>query len=385
MESVNFESVNDTLSTKIASGDAYDLVRIQGSWYPRILTNGLLTPLESGFTTADIVKGDSKVGIDLEKSKYFGWNNKLYALTTHKDSPIYFLYYNKTLLKGANDPETLYKSGQWDWAKMKEIAANYTGPSSAGGAWWSDQAMTGKVLPLSNKVSLLKETKTADGAKLEASISGNNNFINALKYMQGMTGKGGSGGLYEKKQVLATDGGSDKFENLLTGKIAVWPSESNRFQKLYQQVKTGGTKMNYDPANLGVAPVPAGVDNAGNKAYAAGWLTAYAACKGSDATAPQLVAAFTKFHSTYTAAAAAGIAKDAADAYNEVVKKFESWGLYDNINYCDFGYGPTRNENMDIVLNNIEVAVKGGADITATLKKYDDQAAGYLSTSLSAQ
>lgn len=379
MDSVNFESVVTTVSTKLASGEAYDLIRIQGSWYPRWLTQGLLAPLENAFTTADLLDS-KKDGIDLNKSKYFGWNNQLYAITTYDDSPIYYMYYNKTILKGANDPMNLYKQGKWNWETMKKLASQYTGNN---GLWWSDISMTGKVLPLSNGVSLLKETKKSDGGvKLEASISGNTKFINALKFMQSLCGLGNNGtGIYEKKQVLATDGGSDKFENLLTGKIVVWTSESNRFQKLYAQVKTGGTAMHNNPANLGVAPVPSGVDNDGS--YAAGWLTAYAAGKGSDATAPQMVAAFTKFHSTYEFVGSSAIEKEAAKAYEKV--RDSMYELYENVNYCDFGYGPTRQENMDIVLNNIETAVRTGSDITATLKKYDDQAAGYLQNSLSQQ
>ncbi len=378
LQSVNFESVNMTVSNKLAAGDAYDLIRIQGSWYPLWLTQGLLAPLEDAFTTADLLD-KNKDGIDLNKSKYFGWNNRLYAITTYDDSPIYYLFYNKAIL--GNQIEQHVKKGTWNWKTMKEMASKYTGTD---GVYWSDMSMTGKVLTMSNSVSLLKETKKPDGGvKLEASISGNAKFINALKFTQGLCGNGAGGvGLYEKKDVLADDGGSDKFENLLTGKIAVWPSESNRYQKLYASVKKEGTAFANNPANLGVAPVPSGVDN--NGSYAAGWLTAYAAGKGSDVTAPQMVAAFTKFHSTYTTVATGDvIAKEAAAAYEKVKKSM--YHLYENVNYCDFGYGPTRNENMDIILSNIESAVRTGKDITSTLKAYDNTAAGYLQHSLSQQ
>ena len=380
MDSVNFESVGTTVSTKLASGNAYDLIRIQGSWYPRYLTQGLLAPLEDAFTTADVNTGDATNGIDLEKSKYFGWNNRLYAITTYDDSPIYYLYYNKKMI--GNQIDTLVSQGKWNWENMKKMAAKYTGPNSAGGAYWSDQAMSYKVLPMSNAVSLLKETKKADGGmKLEASISGNTNFINALKFMQGLNGLGTGTGLYAKEQVLAQDGGSDKFDNLLSGKIAVWPSESNRYQKLYASVKKEGSAFSNNTANLGVAPVPSGPNNDGT--YAAGWLTAYAAGKGSDATAPQMVAAFTKFHSTYKWAGSSATEKEAAAAYEKVMASMKKY--YKNTNYVDFGFGPTRQENMDIILSNIEGAVRTGGDITSTLKKYDDTAANYLRNDLSQQ
>ncbi len=383
MDSVNFESVNDQLSKAIAAGDAYDLVRIQGSWYPRILVNGLLTPLDDAFTMKDVVTDTNTRGIDLDKSRYFGWGDKLYSITTYDDSPIYFLYYNKKILKGANDPVEIFKKNKndWTWAKMKEIASTYNG--EGGNPFWSDQSMSYKVLPLSNKVSLLKETPKSDGGtKLAASISNNTNFINSLMYMQGLNGLGNATtGINKKEKVLSPDGGSDKFDNLLNGKIAVWPSESNRYQKLYAAIKPSHAIGS--ASNLGVAPVPWGVNNTGTKTYAAGWLTAFAACKGSQRSAPELVAAFTKFHSTYKTAN--NEHPEAAAAYEKVMKQFSDWGLYRNTNYCDFGYGTTRQENMDIVLNNIEKAVAGGADITSTLKKYDDQAEGYLKDSLSAQ
>ncbi len=367
LNSVAFEDVNKTLATALASQQSYDLVRVHGSWYPYILMNGYLKPLENSFTMQDVTTANDKSGIDLEKSRYFAWGSRLYTTTTYYDTPLYFLYYNKTLLKGAKDPVKLFEQGQWTWSKMKELAADYTGS-----VCWSDDAMDTAVLLQSNEGSLLKMTPRADGSdKLEVSLSGNRALQHSLQYLQGLTGLGTGTGLYAPQKVLAAGGSSHSYQNLVNGRIAVWPAESTHYKALYNAMA--------DPAHLGVAPVPYGVDNTGRKT-AAGWLTGFGTTKYSQSTAPRLVALFTKFHSTYRATATA-----ADRAYNTVVEQFADWGLYEQVNYCDFAYGPTDTENMMAVLNKITAAVKDGQDITATLKKYDNQAEGYLKDALSAQ
>lgn len=379
IDTPNFEQVRTTVATKLSSGDAYDIIRLQGSWYPRILIANLMEPLDGAFTTGDCTSGSSNKGIDLEKSKYFGWNNKLYGITTYDDSPIYYMYYNKKLLNGANDPWALIQKNEWTWAKMKELAEQYKG--EGGSAYWSDQTWCYKAMVMANNVQLVKESQGDNGGtKLEAYISSNTPFINALKYVQGMNGKGSAGdALYKNSLVLKSDGGSDKLDNLCNGNIVVWPSESNRYQSLYNRIaKKQGAGFGNDVNNLGVAPVPYGPDNSA-KVYAAGWLTGFGAGRGSDATAPKLVAALTIYHSEHAYSQA-----DSEAAKAELKAKKQMNDYYKKTNYCDFGYGDA-DKTLDTILSAIEQECAQGKNIATTLKKYDSQAKTYLKNSLNQQ
>ena len=381
IDTPNFEQVRSTVATKLSSGDAYDIIRLQGSWYPRILIANLMEPLDGAFTTGDCTTGSSTKGIDLDKSKYFAWNNKLYGMTTYDDSPIYYLYYNKNILNGADDLWNLSKQGpnQWNWTKMKELAKKYT--RGDGTQYWSDQSWCYKAMVMSNNVQLVKESKAANGGvKLEAYISGNTPFMHSLMYVQGMNGKGTSGdALYKKELVLKSDGGSDKLDNLLNGNIVVWPSESNRYQSLYDRItRKQAPGFDNKVENLGVAPLPYGPDNSA-KAYAAGWLTGFGAGRGSDATAPKLVAALTIYHSEHAYSQANSPAAKAELAVKQQMNKF-----YKKTNYCDFGYGDA-DKTLDNILTSIEMENAKGNNIAQTLKKYDSQAKTYLKNSLNQQ
>ena len=379
-DDVNFESVRPLLATCLASGNAYDIIRVHGSWYPRVLIANLLQPLEKAFTTADLNTESDTTGIEYDQSKYFGWNNHLYGITTYDDCPIYYFYYNKKYLYGANDPWTLYNAGQWTWQKMKDIAANFKG--TGGTPHFSDRSFVWKCFVMSNNTQLMKEVEQADGSvKLSASISGNTAFINALKMVQGMLGRGTGTGLYAPQNVLRDDGRQDTFENILNGNTVVWPTESLRFQTLYKRIKKEGVGFDRNVDNLGVAPFPLGPDNTA-KRYPAGWLTGFSAGRGADPLSPKVVAALCKYHATYVPKADTTADQEAAAADVAVKKKMHKF--YAKLNYCDFGYG-TADGTLDNVLTNIENSIANGADITATLKKYDDMAEQYIRDALKNQ
>ncbi len=367
-DQVNFESVRTTLANKLSSGDAYDIVRVQGSWYPRIIISKLLEPLQDAFSTGDCTTDKSNDGIDLEKSKFFAWNDQLYAVTTYDDSPIIYMYYNKAQYKRliGHDPMDLYKQGKWTWAQLKKDA----GVAMKQGQYYSDYALTSHHWQLTNGTKLVQEVN----GKLVTKLSGNTNYINSLKFTQGLVGIGTGTGIYEPNNVIEKSGGTDQFTNLMSGKILIWPSESDRYEAAYTQAKTSAAFQN-NPANLGICPMPLGPDNQGG-AYGGGYLTAFAAGRGSDATAPQLVAALCKYHSTYDSGKT--VAPTAAE--QAVFNK-----IYKNVNHMDYGYGTADGTLNDISHNISNRIVKKGEDITKTIKAYDNTAAAYLESCLNSQ
>ncbi len=366
-EKVNFESVLTTLSTKLSSGDAYDIVRIQGSWYPRIIISKLLAPLDGSFTTGDCTTDTSSVGIDLEKSKQFAWNDQLYAVTTFDDSPIIYMYFNRQDYKRTigHDPMELYKSGKWTWEQLKsdaEIAQKQ-------GRSYSDLALGSHHWQLTNGTKLVQE----ENGKLIVKLTGNNNYINSLKFLRGLAGFGKETGIYAPLDVLEDSGGTDKFDNLMNGKILIWPSESDRYAAAYAQAQKSSYFGN-NAANLAICPMPLGPDNK-DGSYGGSYLTAFGVGKGSSAEAPQLVAALCYYHSTYEAG---NVPKPSADE-QAVFNK-----LYKNVNVMDYGYG-TGNDSLNVISHNVTNAIVTGQDITTTLKKYQNTASSYLKSCLNSQ
>ncbi len=378
-ETATFEKCRTTISTAQASGDAFDIIRMHAMWYPRILINNLCKPIEDSFTTADLTTDSNKAGIDLEKSSYFAWGNKLYAVTTYDDVPLMYLFYNKkmydTYVGRGKDPLSLYKAGQWNWKTLKEhanIASNATD-----GRYYSDYSITQPNLVLSNGTRLITETQTNDGVALALSMSNNQKLINGLRFTQGLLGFGNGVDIYAPKAVLKTSGSGIEERDFVDGNTLVWVSESTRYEMVYNKVRTSGAfgsteKERID--NLCIAPFPLGPDNQGGK-FAGNWLIGFSAGRGSEATSGQLVAALCKYHSTYDNNVTVQPKADELEVMNK---------LYSNLYYPDYSYG-TDDGNIKNTLDTIIAEVQKGKDITQTLKKYESSANTYLKTALGSQ
>ena len=380
LDGIAFERVRETLAKALSAGDAYDLVRMHGSWYPRAIVTNLLAPLDGSFTTADLVTSSNQTGIDLEKSKWFGWGDKLYAVTTYNDTPLNVFIYNKKILKGADDPWTLYNKGQWTWAKLKELAVKYTD----GTRYWSDQSCAGY-----NDVDYIKETDLGNGQiKLEVNLASNQNLINQQKFNAAMGNRGSFGGLYAKvgKQVIWKNPSSADYNNTdewAAGNFVAYVDESNELQNVYKLAKSKvATALDRNPDNVGVAMPPLGPDNKSG-AVGSGWLTGFSAGRGSDATAPKLVAAFCKFHSTYDATSSlSGVELEAYKWEKKMMAPLQKF--YKNIYFGELSYG-TADGNMVDLSYEWNAQINKGADIISTLKSVQSKAEYYLKNSLSYQ
>ncbi len=366
-DKVNFETVVTTVSTSLASGKAYDIVRIQGSWYPRIIISKLLKPLEDAISVGDCTTDKDTTGIDFEKSSFFAWNNRLYALTTYDYSPIIYMYYNKADYKHVigHDPMELYKQGKWTWQQLKDDA----NLAADQGRKYGDYALVSHHWQLTNGTKLVQETN----GKMTINMVNNQNYINSLRFMQGLAGFGNGTGMYKPLDAIENSGGTDKYDNLMNGKILIWPSESSRYFAVYNKVKDS-TYFKQNTDNLGICPMPLGPDNKSG-AYGGGYLNAFAAGRGSAEESPELVAALCVFHSTYkNESAAQPTAEEQA-----VFKK-----LYKNVNVMDYGYG-LGSDNLNSISHSVANAVIAGRDITATLKRYEGTAKDCLKNCLDAQ
>ena len=125
---IEFDQFTQQVSARIASGKALDIVGLHGSNFPSAVIANLFAPLQSGFTTADILdESDIEAGgIDYERSKFFAWNNNLYAVTTRTglDSATSgAIWYNKKMFDEAQIP---YPDETWNWDKLYEVSKKLT-------------------------------------------------------------------------------------------------------------------------------------------------------------------------------------------------------------------------------------------------------------------
>lgn len=382
-----FEQVRSNMAKALSAGKAYDMVRMHGSWHPRAVVANLLVPLEDAFTTADVVTDTGTAGIDLKKSKYFAWGNHLYALTTFSDVSVSALYYNKKILKGDDDLLTLYKKGQWTWAKVKELALKYSdGPHRLAVKGFMDNSNA------LNDAQLIKETDLGNGQiKLEANFAGNEALIHALQFGYALRNKdtGVKTGLYAKigKDCFWSNAEGESLSNkdaFLAGKILVYSDEVGSFSTLYRAAMgSNATGLDRNPDNLGLVPSPLGPDNKSGK-YAAGWVYGWGAGRGCDTTAPKMVAAFCKYYSTYKAETGTPSATDLkVNAATQKAKEpFDK--LYRNLNFYNLSFG-TENGSMVDMTYTWNKNISAGGDITAMLKTLQPQAENHLKTSLAYQ
>lgn len=117
------------LAAKIAASNAPDVAALNSEYFPIYITKNLFQPATSvGFDLKDPV-------YDLEVMNNFKWKNTHYGVTVKACTMNNFLltYWNKTMFKekGMKDtPETLWKSGKWNWQTCLELAQKMTDPGN---------------------------------------------------------------------------------------------------------------------------------------------------------------------------------------------------------------------------------------------------------------
>lgn len=349
------------LSTAISSGKPYDIVRMQGSLYPRSVITNLLEPMESGFTTADLTKSGNPQagGIDLEKSKYFAWANKLYAVCEREAAPLQIMLYNKLKFRDdlGVDPLALYKNGEWTWDKIVELGQKVTKPENK--VYFGDATFGHKMFTLANDAHMVKNV---NGVLRENLLDAN--MFNALKYVQSIA--------YGNDAILTSEGSSDNFSLMRDGSTYMFCTETTKISMFAEQAASSQA-FGRNADNLGVVPLPLGPDNK-TGAYPANWLVGFSTCRTKDVK-PAI--AMLKFSSTWEGGSTGGYTMD---SYVQAeLDKF-----YDNINYCDFGFS-TADTKLDTELNNIENRVLKGEDITKILREKQSIVQGVIDSCLDYQ
>ncbi len=118
------------LATAVAGGTPYDIVAINGNYFPNLATQDLLEPLNDYYTDVDFYNSakPKNGGITKEYVDAFSYKGKAYAVGSAKSVYSLMFIYNKKLFNdnGLEDPWTLYKEGKWTWKKFMEMGQQVT-------------------------------------------------------------------------------------------------------------------------------------------------------------------------------------------------------------------------------------------------------------------
>ena len=352
---IEFDQFTQQVSARIASGKALDIVGLHGSNFPSAVIANLFAPLQSGFTTADILN-ESNIdagGIDYERSKFFAWNNNLYAVTTRTglDSATSgAIWYNKKMLQaaGCKDPRTLYENGQWDWDAMKQIGKAVTNASE--GVYLGKAQLVLFSLTESNGASYINFN---DGVAKENLTDPK--IYNALKYLQEMcTGSG---------KMIDIDDYSSDAQSFFEGKIAFYNAAKYNYYSNFNIAEgvVNSNEFGKSLDNLGIVPFPDGPDKKAGDSSSYPWATGYAATIGTSDI--RVVLAWAKFISTYKDPVKPKYQLSAEDEalftkMTNEIKTFKMYGFSDSTN------------NVNGYVRKFEETIAYGGDISQNISDY---------------
>ncbi len=364
---INFDGYLKTISNKIAANEPYDIMYVHGSMFPSAAISRLVAPLDAAIYDKDKINKSNPQngGIDTEKSSYFAWNGKTYAVAGYKDVNLYFMYYNKQKFKAGNlpDPLELYNSGEWTWDKVLEIGKKVTDVNKR--TFFGDGSFVEKAIVESFGGHYIKKNSAKD-VKENTSDS---KVFNGLKYIQRIANGA------DQIITLSAGNGADPSE-FLSGRTYAFISEDIRYSASLSNAVIDDNKFGGNLDNIGIVPLPLGD---GNKEYPAGWIQGIAACRGASDITPAV--AFAKFRSTWKDSKAD---KYAFPQYAEDLRI----KLLPNINYVDYGYSNNGNSNTSTVSSTvhvIEYAVAGGQNIKSTLDTYKNSIQNCIDVTLKKQ
>lgn len=123
----NHEQFLSKLVTLIGSGRSPDLIYLGSGYMPKFAAMEILQPVDD-YISAEEVNYP-------EASKSFTWKGKSYALRVEQIQP-YMIWYNKKLFEksGLDDPYELWKAGNWNWEKFKELGIALTQDTDSDGS-----------------------------------------------------------------------------------------------------------------------------------------------------------------------------------------------------------------------------------------------------------
>ena len=354
-----FNNYNQQVAQAMSGGKPYDICFQHGSMYPGAAIANLYEDLTTYFTTADFATGDNKSGIDVVKTSYYVWDNKITGVSNYKNQYPQVMYYNKLLFEANDleDPLELYNEGKWTWNKIKSMGQKVTDATS-GIYFLSEEFHYLRTMFVYGVPQVtVKDGKPVNNLSSKGCVNGLN-LIRSL-YV-------GSSAIARKP-----DNGSDKYQDFLRGNVFITAEESAKFPLLVEGAKTS-VALGKSKDNIGIVPIPLDASNT-EKSYPAGRLFATSAGKGSKD--PRVAVAWSLFWAEYTDAV-----KDSTDM------TAEQKALCDKLvmgNTC-FSHGvySTSSANTNDMSYEIPKKVIAGGDISQIVSTYSAQFDACISATL---
>lgn len=270
LKTLKFSTYNQQVAQAMSAGKPYDICYAHGSMFPACAIDKIYLDLLPTLRTADLMDNNNPTagGIDLNKSSYFFYKNKLYGTCNFSSAFPYLIYYNKKAMSdagfsGSNDPRKLAQKGKWTWSKIENMGKRLTDPSN--GKYFLSNSFCGRGTNLSYGAPIV----TVNNGNYSQNIT-STAYINGLKQLQR---------LFRGSKPLAEPMDSahayNSYDTMLKGSAYMFCEESSKYVDMAKDVKSSSA-FNRSKDNIGIVEMPLG---GGNKKYPTGWLTAV--CAGS--------------------------------------------------------------------------------------------------------
>ena len=360
----NIDIVVDTANTPyermavaIASGQPYDLVCVYDYWFPTMVVQDLLEPLDSYYTDVDLYNASKpdNGGILKQFTEHYTLNDKVYAVGSARSVYQLMMYYNKKLFResGLEDPWELYKAGNWNWAKFMEMGTSVTDTKKS-------IAFTGfgDAHVWTSLCGLQVIKKNADGSF--RSCAKDADVIDAFKEYKAM---------YLGTNPICVNGSSFENGTQYTNFAAITAYSNN------VRAAAGSSAFDRDVTNLGVVPCPIPDANK-NKAYPVHASTGYASCKG--AKDPSIAVCYALYESRINDTVTGSSDQLDPEVYNIIVKEYEKSPAF---TYDGFANAAGKSVG-EYYRDNIGAPIKNGADVTQILSNENSVIESMIASSL---
>ncbi len=358
VEIIDYESYPSVLSTSLASGKPYDIIRVHCGFFPQIATSRLCQPLESAISKDDLTSSSKKTGINWDATmSNCTWNNHIYYVLDRRVGPLQILLYNKLLFKqcGLEDALDLYKKGQWTVAKMEEYAKNVSSSSSS--VKFYNDTVSGA----------LAAVKCNNAGFWNISLDGKVTWLGANSNLANY---------YKEEQRLRAlsplSALSAQVDTMTNGQCMVHFIEAEKLSVFENNFKTSQA-FGKDLKNVGVVPIPL----SSNGKYKITGPEGFAASRGCDPKAAVAMAIYYSMQPAVWEVSNIPALIENKDIFNSIYDKYDLGSAY--------SFRVADGRKADEVIFEMYEQIDKGGDIMKLLQDYAPAAKTALEYSLSKQ
>ena len=363
VSSVNYESYLGTISTQLAAGKPFDIVKLHRAHFPQVAIANMVQPLENYIANEDLTTNSKKAGIRWDWTLMnASWNNHIYFTLSGMPCALRIFVYNKLLFKqfGLEDPISLWKKGQWTVAKLEQYAKQVSAADR--NMHFFDDTVSEALV--GHKFSS-KARDNSSFYRIEKNgtvkwLGANSDYYNLLVESRRLKK---ISNLYEQ---------SARLDTMINGQAMMHKIELDQLVVQAKSLKASaafGKNLN----NVGVVPIPLYNDGS----YQCAGHSGYAASRGCD---PRAAIAMTIFY----ASQAANWDDGSLPAVESNKNLFYS--LYDKMEVPqNYAFLTADGQEMSDVLYPMNAEIEKGGDIMKLLDSYSSKAKNLLEYSLSKQ